>query len=158
MELQLEGPAADTQGVALGFSTGSCLRAATAALVLLASVGCEYFVSDVATRIRYALIDAVADAPAEDETVVLRLRPDHWPDGCPGDGGYTLTVSPYRGGKQVPVGDIGIRCRGRGSYGTGFGSERIRVATDLSVDKRRDEDLEIVLRGRADGLDIVALR
>lgn len=124
----------------------------------LGASGCEYAFSDVATRIRYALQGVLSSPPADGRTTVLRLRPDHWPDACPGDGGYTLKVVPYRGGKQVAVGDILIACTGRHSYATGLGSERITVAGDLTVEKRRDQDLEIEIRGRADGIEIVALR
>lgn len=67
--------------------------------------GCEYFVSDVATRIRYALLRENAALHSSSElSRTFSIRPDHWPDACPGDQGYTLTLVPYRGGKQVKVG------------------------------------------------------
>jgi hypothetical protein len=128
------------------------------AVVSLAVGGCEHAFSDVATRIRYALLRSLASPPAAGVTTVLRLRPDHWPDACPGDGGYTLTVTPYRGGKQVRTGDIAIRCRSGHPFWTGLGSEAIAVAGDLRIEKARDEDLEIVLRGRASGIEIIELR
>lgn len=46
-----------------------------------------------------------------------------------------MTISPYRGGKQ-----------------------NIDVAGDLSVEKRRDEDLVITIRGTAHGMEVVALQ
>lgn len=137
-------------------SAAVCRLGVVVAMVVLS--GCEYAFSDVATRIRYALQQTLAAPPAEGQTTVVRLRPDHWPDACPGDGGYTLRVVPYRGRKQVPTGDILIACRGRGSYATGLGSEQIAVAGDLTVEKTRDQDLEIEIRGRARGIEIVALR
>jgi hypothetical protein len=136
-------------------SAAACRLGIVVATMVL--TGCEYVASDVATRIRYALQRSLASPPADGQTTVVRLRPDHWPDACPGDGGYTLKVTPYRGGKQVPTGDILIACRGRGSYATGLGSERIAVAAELTIEKTRAQDLEIEIRGRAAGIEIVAL-
>lgn len=126
--------------------------------VLLLS-GCEYFVSDVATRIRYALVRESAALLASDEVErIISLRPDHWPDACAGDAGYRLTLSPYQGGKSVPVGDIHVSCKSGGPYYTGMGVETIYVTQELVVDKRADEHLLITLRRTDRGTEIVNLR
>ena len=132
-------------------------RALLAALAITAA-GCEYFVSDVATRIRYHLDDAMAELQrSEGETITVSLRPDHWPDACPGDGGYELVIAPYGGGKKVAVGDIRIMCAGRHHYWTGLGSEKLFVNRELSIRKKRDEDLRITLRKVPEGIEIVRL-
>jgi hypothetical protein len=135
-------------------------RGAAAALLPFLLAGCEYFVSDVATRIRYALMrEAEALGAATGSTTTFTLRPDHWPDDCPGGSGYRLVLRPYAGGKQVAVGDILISCKdGRRGYGTGFGSERLYVAREISVEKKRDEDLRITLRRTETGIEIAALQ
>lgn len=125
------------------------------ALVFL--TGCEYFVSDVATRIRYALVDESARLLASgSETATVSLRPDHWPDACRG-GGYRLTLRPYQGGKYVAVGDIIIDCRGGGGYYTGMGAETIYVTQPLTIDKGTDDALRITLRKTTAGTEIVRL-
>jgi hypothetical protein len=132
------------------------LTALLVATILI--TGCEYVFSDVATRIRYRLQTALTElrhSPRDELTIAL--RPDHWPDACPRGGGYRLVISPYRGGKQVPVGDIMIRCTDGHPYYTGLGSETLYVAQDLTVDKRRDEDLRITLRKTAAGVEITQL-
>ncbi len=127
-------------------------------IAALLVTGCEYAFSDVATRIRYRLQSALAELRhSAQEELTITLRPDHWPDACPGGGGYRLVISPYQGGKQVRVGDIMIRCRGGHPYYTGLGSEDLYVAADLAVDKRRDEDLHITLRKTAAGVEITRL-
>lgn len=130
------------------------------ALVLggLSLSGCDYAFSDVATRIRYALLRQLPSASTAGKTTTVSLRPDHWPDGCRGSGGYRLTISPYRGGKQVETGDIVVACRGGGSYATGLGSEAIALAGDLSIEKGRDEDLVITVRGTGRGIEIVTVQ
>lgn len=129
-------------------------------LILLCALtaGCEYAVSDVATRIRYALRDeGSALQRSGKDAVTLALRPDHWPDGCPGDGGYRLVLSPYRGGKQVATGDIVVHCRGGGAYYTGLGSEQLYVVREMSVEKAKEDDLRITLRRTQAGIEIVGL-
>jgi hypothetical protein len=129
----------------------------TCALAALAA-GCEYAFSDVATRIRYALLsESDALSVSGNDTVTLTLRPDHWPDGCRKGAGYRLVVSPYRGGKQVAVGDINVHCKGGGGYHTGLGSEQIHVAREMSVEKKPEDDLRITLRRTAYGVEIVGL-
>lgn len=131
---------------------------ALAALALvLPLAGCEYFVSDVATRIRYALIDASRALEQGQETMTLSLHPDHWPDSCRKRAGYKLVLSPYRGGKQVAVGDINVFCVGGGGYYTGLGSERIYLAREMSIDKKSEDELRISLRKTGTGFEIVGL-
>lgn len=134
---------------AIGLAAGLVLSVLAAA--------CEYAFSDVATRIRYSLLQTLASRPEVGQTATLSLTPDHWPDACPGEGGYRVTITPYRGGKQVRSGDIRIACHGRRSYYTGLGSEDIDVAGDLTAEKRRDEALVITVRGTERGMEIVRL-
>lgn len=133
-----------------------CLAVFLVAAFLI--TGCEYAFSDVATRIRYRLQTALAELrQSPHDELTIALRPDHWPDACPRGGGYRLVISPYRGGKQVAVGDITITCSDGHPYYTGLGSENLSVARDLTVDKRRDEDLRITLRKTAAGAEITTL-
>jgi hypothetical protein len=121
--------------------------------------GCEYAFSDAATRVRYALVRAeFVMRMTGSETDNLALNPDHWPDGCGGTEGYQLAVSPYKGDKQVAVGDIDVYCQNGRRYYTGFGSERIHVAKKMTVEKKPGETLHLVLRKSASGVEIVELR
>ena len=122
-------------------------------MLLLILAGC----SDVATRIRYTMLDALGDLEKSKEpSTTVTLRPDHWPDACPGRG-YRLTISPFKGGKQVKTGDITIACKGGRTYYTGLGSEKINVPRELTIEKRSDEALRVTLRKSATGVDLVAL-
>ena len=130
---------------------------AAAALLFLAN-GCEYVVSDVATRIRYALNDARIELQqSEVETLTIALKPNHLPDACPGGSGYRVVLSPYKGNKQVAVGDIDVHCQRARHYWTGFGSEGIYVTRVLSVEKKADDELRITLRKTPAGVEIVSL-
>jgi hypothetical protein len=121
--------------------------------------GCEYFLSDVATRIRYALLDESDRLLASSsETSTIRLRPDHWPDACPRGLGYRLSLSPYKGGKQVKTGDIVVTCVGGGAYYTGMGSERLYVSREISIDKKTEDELRITVRKTLAGAEIVGLQ
>jgi len=132
-------------------------------LVLLLAVaafmsGCEYAFSDVATRIRYALLEeSTLLHMSKNETVTITLRPDHWPDACRKGQGYRLVLSPYRGGKQVASGDIVITCKGGESYYTGMGSETIYVAQEMAIEKNKEDELRITLRKTNSGTEIVGL-
>src|SRR5918995_4276024 len=108
---------------------------------------CEYAFSDVATRIRYRLLEESASRRlSHNETVTIALRPDHWPDECRKGEGYRLVLSPYKGGKQVATGDIVVNCEGGGIYYTGMGSESIYVAREMTVEKKKEDELRITLR------------
>lgn len=132
-------------------------------LVLLLAVatfmsGCEYAFSDVATRIRYTLLEkSILLHLSKDETVTIALRPDHWPDGCRKGDGYRLVLSPYRGGKQVASGDIIVACKGGGSYYTGMPSESIYVAQEIAIEKKTEDELRIKLRKTNSGTEIVGM-
>jgi hypothetical protein len=127
-------------------------------IAALAACACEYAFSDVATRIRYRLLDeGAALLSSNAETATFALRPDHWPDECRQGEGYRLVLSPYKGGKQVATGDIVVTCKGGGIYYTGMGSERIYVAREMAVEKGKEEDLRITLRKTPSGIEIVAL-
>jgi hypothetical protein len=120
--------------------------------------GCEYAFSDVATRIRYALLEESALLrSSKNETVTIALRPDHWPDACRKGMGYQLVLSPYKGGKQVASGDIVVTCNGGGSYYTGMGSENIYVAQEMAIEKKTEDELRITLRKTNSGTEIVRL-
>lgn len=126
---------------------------------VLAAAGCKYAFSDVATRIRYALLAAQGDVRSSPSGMVtLSLQPDHWPDNCRKGAGYRLVLSPYKGDKQVAVGDIVVHCHGGGQYYTGLGSERIYVSRELSVEKQPGEELHLVLRRTSAGVEIVELK
>lgn len=119
---------------------------------------CEYAFSDVATRIRYRLLEESASRHmADNETVTIALRPDHWPDECRKGQGYRLVLSPYKGGKQVATGDIVVNCKGGGIYYTGMGSESIYVTREMAVEKKKEDELRITLRKTNSGIEIVAL-
>lgn len=120
--------------------------------------GCEYAFSDVATRIRYALLrESTLLHSSKNEAVKIALRPDHWPDACRRGMGYRLVLSPYRGGKEVASGDIVVTCKGGGSYYTGMGSEKIYVAREMAIEKRTEDQLHIALRKTDAGTEIVGL-
>jgi len=132
-------------------------------LVLLLAIaallaGCEYAFSDVATRIRYALLKESALLQlSTKETVTIALHPDHWPDACRKGEGYRLVLSPYMGGKQVASGDIVVTCKGGGSYYTGMGSESIYVALEMTIEKKTEDELRITMRKTQSGTEIVRL-
>ena len=71
--------------------------------------------------------------------------------------GYRLVLSPYKGGKQVPTGDIVVNCKGGGVYYTGMGSETIYVAEEIAIEKKPEDELRITLRKTAAGTQIVRL-
>lgn len=122
-------------------------------LLLASLAGCEYFVSDVATRIRYKLDDERARLLAsDDDTRVVELKPNHWPDSCGKAPRYRVVLSPYKGNKAVAVGDIQVFCEGATHYWTGMGSEKLVVDRELAVVKRADEALRITLRKGGSGL------
>ncbi|MDZ4862017.1 MAG: hypothetical protein SGJ01_01120 [Gemmatimonadota bacterium] len=119
---------------------------------------CEYAFSDVATRIRYALLqESTLLHLSTNETVTVALRPDHWPDACRKGEGYRLVLSPYSGGKQVASGDIVVTCKGGGSYYTGMGSENMHVVQEMAIEKRAEDELRITLRKTHSGTEIVRL-
>lgn len=131
-------------------------------VLLLAAVpfvsGCEYALSDVATRIRYALLKESALLHlSSNETVTLALRPNHWPGACRKGEGYRVVLSPYRGGKQVASGEIVVTCKAGGSYSTGMGSEKIHIAQELAIEKQPADELRITLRKTSSGIEIVGL-
>ena len=127
-------------------------------LAATALAGCEYFMSDVATRIRYRLDEARVELERSDkETLTIALRPNHRPDSCGADSGYRVVLSPYKGNKNVAVGDIEVHCERRHHYWTGFGSEGIYVTRVLSVQKKADEELRITLIRTPSGVEITAL-
>lgn len=142
-------------------SSPKCVERLLAAATLagaLALGGCEYLGSDVATRIRYALLAAQADLEKSGRPeATLALGPNHWPDGCGDAATYKVTLSPYKGNKEVAVGDIEVQCAGARTFYTGFGSEGIYVNRVLSVEKRAPDELRIRLKKTAKGAEIVAL-
>jgi hypothetical protein len=120
--------------------------------------GCEYVLSDIATRIRYALLDAKAELQrSQKDTLTITLRPNHAPDGCQSGAGYRVVLSPYRGNKQVVVGDIDVYCNGSRRYYTGFGSEQIYVTHEMAVEKKADDEVHITLHRTSSGIEIVGL-
>ena len=132
--------------------------AVIAVLATAALTGCEYFVSDVATRIRYRLDDAKAELErSEKATLPITLRPNHRPDSCGSDASYRVTLSPYKGNKKVAVGDIDVLCERRHHYWTGLGSEGIYVTRVLTVEKKADDEVGITLRKTPSGVEITAL-
>lgn len=130
------------------------MRASLAALATVVALsGCEYLVSDVATRIRYKLDDERARLLAsDDDTRVVELKPNHWPDSCGKAPRYRVVFSPYKGNKAVAVGDIDVFCEGATHYWTGMGSEKLVVDRELAVVKQADETLRITLRKGGSGL------
>ncbi len=134
------------------------LTAVLGLAAISAVAGCEYVVSDVATRIRYALLDAKAELrKSGKDTLTITLRPNHFPDSCGKAASYRVVLSPYKGNKQVAVGDIAIDCKGSRQYHTGFGSTEIYVAREMAVEKKADDDLRITLHKTSSGVEIVGL-
>lgn len=138
------------------------MSATSLALLIAASIlmaGCEYAFSDVATRVRYALVEAdISMRLSKNETMTITVDPEHWPDGCSKGAGYRLVLSPYKGGKQVAVGDIDVYCNDGHRYYTGFGSEKIYVTQEMAVEKKAGEEVHITLRKSASGVEIVDLK
>jgi hypothetical protein len=128
------------------------------ALTLLVA-GCEYAFSDAATRVRYALFRAnIAMQLTQNDTKTITVDPDHWPDRCRKGTGYRLVLSPYKGDKQVPTGDIVVYCNDGHQYYTGLGSEKIYVTQELAVDKGAGEEVHITIRKTSAGMEIVDLK
>ena len=138
------------------------MRTKFLALLIASSVlmaGCEYAFSDAATRVRYALLKAESGLQlSRNGTTTITVDPDHWPDGCNKGRGYKLMLSPYKGGKQVPVGDIDVYCSDGHRYYTGFGSEKIYVSREMAVDKKAGEEVHITLRKASAGVEIIDLK
>jgi hypothetical protein len=127
-------------------------------VIIVGASGCEYAFSDVATRIRYRLLaESASLRDSSNETAVVAMQPDHWPDQCRRGQGYRLVLSPYKGGKQVATGDIVVNCKGGGSYYTGMGSENVYVAREMWVEKKNNEELRMTLRKTSAGVEIVSL-
>lgn|SRR5262245_17509070 len=118
--------------------------------------GCEYAFSDAATRIRYALLAQSWRVQASDTPVTVTVYPDHFPEGC--DSNYRVVLSPYKGGKQVPVGDIFVHCQSGQRYYTGFGSEQIYVTKEIFIEKRAGEAVTLSLHKTASGSEIVDMK
>jgi hypothetical protein len=138
------------------------MREKSLALLIASSIlmaGCEYAISDVATRVRYALLRAdIRMQLSRNETMTITVDPDHWPDGCNKGAGYRLVLSPYKGGKQVAVGDIDVYCGDGHRYYTGFGSEKIYVSQEMAVEKKAGEEVHLTLRKSSSGVEIVDLK
>jgi len=136
------------------------LICATAVLLVsaLATSGCKSLFSDVATRIRHALLKESARLRSSaDQQLSFSLRPDHWPDGCRGDAGYRLVMTPDRGNKQVSSGDIVVYCLKGGKYYTGMGDETIYVTREIAIEKHKHDDLWITLEKTPRGTEIIRL-
>ena len=129
---------------------------ATSALL----AGCEYTISDAATRVRYAFQKAEISSflLSENETTTITVAPDHWPEGCKKGEGYQLILKPYQGNKQVASGDIVVDCFGENGYHTGFGSEDIVIAQEMTIKKKSGEKVQITLRKSQPGLEIIELK
>jgi hypothetical protein len=131
------------------------LAIASSALI----AGCEYAFSDVATRVRYALVEEnIKLQLSTSESATIAIDPDHWPDGCEQGAGYRLVLSPYQGGKQVAVGNIDVYCKNGQRYYTGLGSEQIYVTREMAVEKKSGEEVRITMRKTSAGTEIVALQ
>jgi hypothetical protein len=127
-------------------------------VIIVGASGCEYAFSDVATRIRYRLLaESASLRDSSNQTAVVAMQPDHWPDQCRRGQGYRLVLAPYKGGKQVATGDIVVNCKGGGSYYTGMGSENVYVAREMWVEKKNNEELRMTLRKTSAGVEIVSL-
>jgi len=117
----------------------------------------ERLVSDVATRVRYALRNEAARMHLlREDTRVMTIRPNGWPDGCRAGSTYRLVLSPYKGNKQVPAADIDVHCAGgRHHYWTGT---ELIVPAELAVEKGPDDEVRITLRRTPAGIEIVDLK
>ena len=134
------------------------LGAAMAAFVLLMValfLGFERLVSDIATRIRYALRDGelLMLATGRDSHVVT-LAPNGWPDGC-GERRFRVVLSPYKGNKQVPAADIDVHCANRHHYWTGT---LLIVPRQMSVEKEAGGGIALTLTRTPAGITITDLR
>ncbi len=129
---------------------------AVALVVLLGAffLGFERLVSDIATRIRYALRDGefLMQATGRDSHVVT-LAPNGWPDGC-GEQGFRVVLSPYKGNKVVPAADIDVYC-GKRHYSTGTA---LIVPRGMSVQKPADGSVSLTLARSPAGITITELR
>lgn len=124
--------------------------------LILMLVGCETLVSDIATRIRYKVRDAAAGLTVgRSVETTITLQPNGWPDGCQPGASYRVTLSPYKGNKAVPVGDITVNCQGWRTYYTGLAG--VTVRKELSVEKKADEPLRLTLKKTTQGIEVVSL-
>jgi hypothetical protein len=131
-------------------------RCATLALLLLAAAGCETLISDMATRLAYAVRDGAARlSRSRSETLVLSVAWRSWPDGCPG--GYRVEWNADNADKTPGV---GVECTStRHSYGTTYARNFVKVTKALTVTKEKGEPVTIALRKRSDGaIEVVALQ
>jgi hypothetical protein len=131
-------------------------RYATVGLVLLAVAGCETLISDMATRLAYAVRDGAARlSHSRSETLVLSVAWRSWPDGCPG--GYRVE---WNADNDVKAPGIGVACTSNHhSYGTTYARNFVKVTKALTVTKEKGEPVTIALRKRTDGaIEVVALQ
>ena len=124
-------------------------------LAALAAWGCETLGADAATRIRYGLRDAAERLRQSGEnTLVVIVQPNRWPDGCGSSPRYRVRLVPYRGGKQVPAADVFVTCAGGREYSTGT---RLDVPREMSVDKNAAETVRLTLRKAGGTIEVAAL-
>jgi len=131
-------------------------RWATLALLLLAAAGCETLISDMATRLAYAVRDGAARlARSRSDTLVLSVAWRSWPDGCPG--GYRVE---WNADNDARAPGVGVTCTSkRHTYGTTYARSFVKVTKALTVTKEKGEPVTIALRKRLDGaIEVVALQ
>ena len=133
-------------------------RSATLGFLLLAActAGCETSISDMATRLAYAVRDGAARlARSPSDTLVLSVAWRSWPDGCPD--GYRVA---WNADNDVKAPGVGVECTStRHSYGTTYARNFVKVTKALTVTKEKGEPVTIALRKRPDGaIEVVALQ
>ena len=122
----------------------------------MTACGAELLISDMATRLAYAVRDGAAQLRrSKSETLVLSVAWRSWPDGCPD--GYRVEWNPDDDPKAP---GIGVACTtNRRTYGTTHHRNFVKTTRRLQVTKEKGEPVTIGLRKRPDGLvDVVALQ
>lgn len=112
--------------------------------------GCEFLVSDSASRTAFALRDGARRlAGSGDSTITVRVAPRQWPRGC--QGAYRLTLVP----DSAAVPGLAIRCLPGGPvYTSGDALAQVRTRELLTADLRATEPVTLLLRRNGQEIEV----
>lgn len=128
------------------------LSRAWLALLAVGLGGCEFLVSDSASRTAFALREASRRLVASgDSTIVVRVTPREWPRGC--RGAYRLTLAP----DSALVPGLAVHCLPSGPvYTSGDALALVRTPQVLTGEFRATEPVVLLLR--RNGADVEVSR
>lgn len=119
-------------------------------LLALGLSGCEFLVSDSASRTAFALREASRRlAASSDSTIVVRVSPREWPRGC--HGAYRLTLAPDTA--RVP--GLAVHCLPAGPVYTSGGALALVRTRDLQTSEfRAAEPMILLLRRQGQEIEV----